>query len=531
MCGITGFLNLDNNSVSKNTINLMTKTLRHRGPDGMDIFVNKNVALGHTRLSIVDTTKNGDQPMVSRCGNFVITYNGEIYNFLKLKRILEKDGFIFNSNSDTEVILNGFIKWKHKVLDKLNGMFAFAIWNKKEQKLFIARDRYGIKPLYIAKFKKVFLFGSEVKSFLKHPNFQTRIEHQSVLEYFTFQNFFTNKTLFKNVNTFKAGHFLYISSKDELESEYWDYLFESSKKSVSLYRSKLLDKLKKAVKRQHMADREVSIGCYLSGGIDSGSITSLSSSYIENLKTFTVGYDTNSISGIEIIEDERAKAEYMSYLFKTEHYEMVLKSGDMENCLKKLMWHLEVPKVGQSYPNYYASKLASKFCKVVLTGTGGDELFAGYPWRYYRAVINENFESYCKKYFKFWKRMIPDESYKKFFNPLKDIEFNTFDIFRDVLKKFKDKKLSHYDYINSSLYLEAKTFLVGLLEVEDKLSMSHGLESRVPFLDNELVELAAQIPDTFKQKGREGKWILKKAMEDFLPKNVLLLSILIYTNH
>ena len=138
------FLNLDNNSVSKNTINLMTKTLRHRGPDGMDIFVNKNVALGHTRLSIVDTTKNGDQPMVSRCGNFVITYNGEIYNF-KLKRILEKDGFIFNSNSDTEVILNGFIKWKHKVLDKLNGMFAFAIWNKKEQKLFIARDRYGIK--------------------------------------------------------------------------------------------------------------------------------------------------------------------------------------------------------------------------------------------------------------------------------------------------------------------------------------------------------------------------------------------------
>ena len=210
---------------------------------------------------------------------------------------------------------------------------------------------------------------------------------------------------------------------------------------------------------------------------------------------------------------------------------------------ENLIWHLEVPRVGQSYPNYYASKLASKFCKVVLTGLGGDELFAGYPWRYYRAVVNENFNNYCKKYFKFWKRMIPEESYKKIFSPINNYQNNSYELFEGVLKKYKSKKLHPKDYVNLSLYLEAKTFLVGLLEIEDKLAMSHGLESRVPFLDNDLVELSTQIPVNLKlgnlqtiielnendpgiktekyfQKTNDGKLILRKIMKNYLPAEI-----------
>ncbi len=543
MCGITGYLNLNNKPASKKIIDSMTQMIKHRGPDALATYTNKNIGIGHTRLSIVDTSEKGNQPMFSHCGNFIISYNGEIYNYLSLKKTLIKKGFKFQSNTDTEVVLNGFIRWKDKLLGKLNGMFAFAIWDKRNQSLFIARDRYGIKPVYFAKINHTFLFSSEVKAFFQHPEFNIRINKQSILEYFTFQNFFTNETLFKNVFTLKPGNYLHIKRGEITTKEYWDYSFESNKLSKKDNQKLLLEKLRKAVKSQHIGDKEINIGCYLSGGMDSGTITSISSEFHEDLKTFTIGYDTNSMSGIEIIEDERNIAEFMSYLFKTEHYEMVLKSGDMESCMRKLIWHLEVPKVGQSYPNYYASKLASKFCKVVLTGTGGDELFAGYPWRYYRAIVNDNFENYCKKYYNFWNRMIPDSSYKNFFSPLKGIEYNTFEIFKNVLKKFKKKKYSHSDYVNSSLYLEAKTFLVGLLEVEDKLSMSNGLESRVPFLDNDLVDLSLKIPVSYKlgnlskiiylnensseiktekyfSKTNDGKLILRQVMENFVPKSV-----------
>jgi asparagine synthase (glutamine-hydrolysing) len=279
--------------------------------------------------------------------------------------------------------------------------------------------------------------------------------------------------------------------------------------------------------------------------MDSGSITAIAARANPYMKTFTCGFDLSSASGLELGFDERSKAEYMSYCFKTEHYEMVLKAGDMERILPELAWHIEEPRVGQSYPNYYAAKLASKFVKVVLSGAGGDELFGGYPWRYYRAVVNDDFEHYIDNYYQFWQRLLPNSQIRQVFSPVwsevKDVW--TRDIFRDVFKHHSDRLYTPEDYINHSLYFEAKTFLHGLLVVDDKLSMAHGLESRVPFLDNDLVDFAMRCPVSLKlnnlaevvrinenepggksakyyQRTRDGKQLLRDAMACYIPEEV-----------
>jgi asparagine synthase (glutamine-hydrolysing) len=279
--------------------------------------------------------------------------------------------------------------------------------------------------------------------------------------------------------------------------------------------------------------------------MDSGSITALAATQLKELKTFTVGFDLNSASGIEIGFDERAKAEHMSYLFRTEHYQMVLKAGDMERAMADLVWHLEEPRVGQSYPNFYAAKLASRFGKVVLSGAGGDELFGGYPWRYYRAVVNDNFEQYIDKYYGFWQRLIPNVEIRRVFSPIWDSVQHvwTRDIFRDVFQHHASNLTRPQDYINHSLYLEAKTFLHGLLVVEDKLSMAYSLETRVPFLDNDLVDLSMRLPVSLKlgnlaevvklnenepgqktqkyyERTRDGKLLLRELMQRYIPRQV-----------
>jgi asparagine synthase (glutamine-hydrolysing) len=263
------------------------------------------------------------------------------------------------------------------------------------------------------------------------------------------------------------------------------------------------------------------------------------------MRSFTVGFDLSSASGLELGFDERAGAEQISYFCKTEHYEMVLKAGDMERCLKDLVWHLEEPRVGQSYPNFYAAKLASKFDKVVLAGTGGDELFGGYPWRYYRAAVNDDFEQYIDKYYNFWQRLIPNSVLWNVFAPIKDEVKHvwTRDIMRSVFRNHVNRLRTPEDYINHSLYFEARTFLHGLLVVEDKLSMAYGLETRVPFLDNDLVDFAMNVPvrmklgnlgevvrlnenepgpktSRFFEQTRDGKLILRKALSRLLPEEV-----------
>lgn len=504
MCGIVGLVHLDGAAVSSAILKKMTDAIAHRGPDGEGLWVDRNIGLGHRRLAIIDLSPAGHQPMISLNQRYVITYNGEIYNYQELKADLEIEGFKFVSQSDTEVLLYAIAAWGLKALDKLNGMFAFALWDKQEQKLLLARDRYGIKPLYYALTGNTLAFGSEQKAVLAQPGFRSSIDRDALLEYFTFQNIFTDKTLVQGVKMFPAGHYGILDfskPNNGLQlTQYWDFDFcePTGKIDKQAYQEELSRLFRQAVNRQTVTD--VELGSYLSGGMDSGSITAIAAQSNPYMKTFTCGFDLTSASGLELGFDERQRAEYMSYCFKTEHYEIVLKSGDMERVLPKLAWHLEEPRVGQSYPNYYAAKLASKFVKVVLSGVGGDELFGGYPWRYYRAVVNDDFEHYINKYYQFWQRLLPNSEIQKVFAPIwKDVKHLwTRDIFRDVFRHHAEHLNTPEDYINHSLYFESKTFLHGLLVVEDKLSMAHGLESRIPFLDNDLVEFAMRCPVALK---------------------------------
>lgn len=499
MCGIIGLINIDKKPVNEKILWEMTDSLAHRGPDGRGIYVDNFTGLGHRRLSIIDLSQRAHQPMQMENGDFAISYNGEVYNFKELREKLEEEGINFRSQSDAEVVLKSFAKWGPGSLSLYNGMFSFAFWDKANKVLTLARDRYGIKPLYYWQNDKVFLFASEIKAFLRHPQFKVDLDLETLLEYFTFQNTFTYKTLFSGVKLLPPGHFMRIRFADGIKIEtkkYWDFYFEEEKgiKEETEYLEELDKLFGQAVKRQLVSD--VEIGSYLSGGIDTGSITAIASGHFGSLKTFCIGFDLSSASGLELSFDERKKAEHISYLYQTEHYEMILKSGDMKRCMPGLVWSLEDLRLGQSYPNFYAAKLASRFVKVCLSGAGGDELFAGYPWRYYRALKSRNFDEYADGYYKYWQRLVPNRVLRELFLPVQHKVGGvlTEDIFKNVFSDHKLVPKSPQDYINHSLYFEAKTFLHGLLVVDDKLSMAHGLEARVPFLDNDVVDFAMKLP-------------------------------------
>ena len=549
MCGITGLIQTNGDPVSPVILKMMTDTISHRGPDGEGHWIEGNVGIGHRRLAIIDLSPAGNQPMISADHRYVLTYNGEIYNHRELRIELEAVGYWFRSKSDSEVVLYALAHWGADALIKFNGMFALALWDRKERTLMLARDRYGIKPLYYSHQNHRFAFGSEQKAITVHPHFARTLDKQALLEYFTFQNIFTDRTLLQGIHLLPAGHHATLNLNENTptlrNSQYWDYRFREPDHPASKqeYLEELDRLFKQAVNRQLISD--VELGSYLSGGMDSGSITAIASQSFHNLKTFTCGFDLSSASGIELGFDERPKAEAMSAKFKTEHYEMVLKAGDMERCLPQLALHLEEPRVGQSYPNYYAAKLASKFVKVVLSGSGGDELFGGYPWRYYRAASSLNFEHYVDNYYQYWQRLVSNTEIKMMFAPMQaDIaSVWTRDIFRDVFATHNNVLERPEDYINHSLYFEAKTFLHGLFLVEDKLSMAHSLESRVPFMDNELVEFAMQCPvslklnnlssvlkinenepgnkrNEFYRKTSDGKQILRDMMSRHIPGEI-----------
>jgi len=528
----------------------MTDVIAHRGPDGEGTFVQGPVGLGHRRLAVLDLTPAGRQPMASADGRYAISYNGEVYNHAELRAELQANGHQFHSRTDTEVVLHALIEWGTAALDRFNGMFAFALWDAKTKRLLLARDRYGVKPLYYTQRGHQLVFASEVKAILAHPKLSAELDTEALLEYFTFQNFFTDRTLFSQVRLLPPGTFIEIEAKKGATPKlhrYWDWDFIEPEKAEDdqAYVEEIHRLFQQAVQRQLVADVEV--GAYLSGGIDSGAIASVAAENLPYVKTFTCGFDMHSASSVEAgtEQDERARAEYVSHLLKTEHYEMVLKAGDMERVLPRFTWHLEEPRVGQSYPNFYIAQLTSKFVKVVLSGAGGDEIFGGYPWRYYRAVVNDDFEHYVTKYYRFWQRLIPNGQIRHVLAPVwSDVgHIDTRDLFRDVFAGHTTELTRPEDYVARSLYFESKTFLHGLLTVEDKLSMAHGLEARVPFLDNDLVDFAMRLPAHLRlgnlteivrlnenepgpkttryfQKTRDGKLLLRKMVETYLPKNV-----------
>jgi asparagine synthase (glutamine-hydrolysing) len=527
----------------------MTDALAHRGPDGEGHWIRENVGIGHRRLAIIDLSPLGHQPMVSNDSRYVLTFNGMIYNHREIRADLEARGHHFRGSSDTEVVLNALIEWGPEAFIRFNGMFALGFYDSTERKMLLARDRYGIKPLYVSQQGDVFAFASEQKAILARSSFVRRLDKPALMEYLTFQNILSERTLLQDIELLPAGHYavldLRAASPKLAATQYWDFDFreESPEASHEEYVEELDRLFVQAVNRQLLSDVEVA--SYLSGGMDSGSITAIAATSFPGMKTFTCGFDLSSASGMELAFDERAVAEAMSAAFKTEQYEIVLKSGDMERSLPALAHHLEEPRVGQSYPNYYAAQLASKFVKVVLSGAGGDELFGGYPWRYYRATSSRNFEDYVDSYYDYWQRLTTPDELRGFAAPIRDAvaDYSTRDVFRGVYPEQPKALDRPEDYINQSLYFEAKTFLHGLLVVEDKLSMAHGLESRVPFLDNDLVDFVMRVPvkyklnnlaevarlnenepgdksETFFERSKDGKQILRDAMSRHIPASV-----------
>jgi asparagine synthase (glutamine-hydrolysing) len=540
MSGIAGIVNINREPVSQTVLKKMTDAISHRGVEGEGHFIDECVGIGHRRNAVIDKTSSSFQPMITKDGRYIISFDGEIYNYCELRTELQSLGYRFHSKSDTEVLLNAYAEWREKCFKKLNGMFALAIYEKSERRLCIARDRYGIKPLYYFTGENSFLFGSEQRAILAHPSSKKELDIEGLFEYFTFQNFFTDKTLLCGLKLFPAGCCAFLNDQGDFQiRRYWDFDFHEPEFPASKeeYAEELERLMRQAVNRQLIGD--VEIGAFLSGGMDSGSIVALASQQIPNMKTFTCGFDLNSISGIELAFDERNRAEYMSYLFKTEHYEMVLKSGDMERVMTKVAAQIEEPRVGQSYPNYYAAQLASKFVNTVLSGSGGDELFGGYPWRYHQVLNCPDFESYIDAYYRYWQRLITNATLMKLFSPVqKYIEHVvTRDIMRDVFPKSRRVPRTVEDCVNNSLYFEAKTFLHGLLIVDDKLMAAHGVGGRLPFLDNDVVDFAMRMPVSLKiknlrsamldendmvakidfKKSNDGKHLFRNVMSKYVP--------------
>jgi asparagine synthase (glutamine-hydrolysing) len=547
MCGICGVLNFDGKEVSPVLLKKMTDSIAHRGPDGEGWYRDKGLGFGHRRLAIVDISPLGQQPMVTPDNRYVLTYNGEIYNFLEIRAELVARGHLFRSKTDSEVVLHAWAEWGAECVNRFNGMFAFAIWDSVEEDLFLVRDRYGIKPLYYVTVGNSIVFGSEQRAILEHPAVKNNLDKRALLEYFTFQNIFTDRTFVEEIKILPAGTIISINARTRKMSrkQYWDYHFKEPEGNIDAreYKEELDRLLRQAVSRQLLSD--VEIGSYLSGGMDSGTLTALAATELPYIKTFTCGFDLSSAKGVELGFDERVRAEAMSALFRTEHYEMVLKSGDMERCLDTVVQAIEEPRVGQSYPNYYVARLASKFVKVVLSGAGGDELFGGYPWRYYIGSDSKNFEEYIDSYYVYWHRLADNTQLKQLFAPIwsEVNDESTRDIFRDVFSNHANELATPQDYVNHSLYFEAKTFLHGLFVVEDKLSMANSLETRVPFMDNDLVDFAMSCPidlkvknltnrprldenqignkkETYYRQTADGKSILRDVMSDIIPTTI-----------
>lgn len=545
MCGIAGVLDTSGAPVSVASLKRMTDCVAHRGPDGEGHYAFGPVGLGHRRLAIIDLSEAGHEPMTNEDGSVILIFNGEIYNFQPLRAELEALGHRFSSQTDTEVLVHGYEEWGDDALLRLNGMFAFALFDRPRRRLLLARDRYGVKPLYWAFIGGRLIFGSEIKSILAHPEVPRNVSYPALDEYFSFQNIFSDLTLFEGIRLLQPGSMLTIeaSAGDQPKIRtWWDYPFHLDPLRIGEREAaeELHRLFVQAVVRQTVSD--VPVGSYLSGGMDSGSITAIASRHLPRLRTFTGGFDLSSASGLELGFDERRAAEMMANRYKTEHYEVVLHAGDMEAVLPELIWHLEDLRVGQSYPNYYVARLAGKFVKVVLSGAGGDELFGGYPWRYYRGIDAADREDYLSRYYGFWQRLVPDADKAKLFTAATQRQIgqhSTFAVFRSVFEGFSAPLVGRQDFVNGSLYFELKTFLHGLLVVEDKLSMAHSLETRVPFLDNDLVDFAVRLPPSHKLRNldelqdvdenvigkrqryeletNDGKQVLRRAMEQIIP--------------
>lgn len=518
MCGIAGLFNLAGAPIQSARVRAMCDLIEHRGPDDSGLWCDGPVALGHRRLSIIDISPRGHNPMPNEDEAVWLTFNGEIYNYKELRAGLLQQGHIFRSETDTEVIIHLYEEKGPDCIAALNGMFAFALWDKPRSRLLLARDRFGVKPLYYTVLGKTLAFASEVKAFLALPDFRVAPDPFAMAEHFTFQNTFGERTLFEGVKLLPAGHYLICESGDISVRQYWRLQFEpESGLTMEEWASLLRERFEEAVQRQLMSD--VPLGTYLSGGMDTGAISAVAARRIPDMHTFTCGFALpEGGSDLEKYFDERDESHKLARHLGTIHHELELGPDSMAPALPQVVWHLDEPRVGISYQVYYTAEMIRRYATVVLSGVGGDELFAGYPWRY-EPVLGLGAANFESEYYKLWIRFLTDDQKRSLFTQEVNKalgDFSTFDSFRAELAGSEE-----YDPLHRALYFDFNTFLQGLLLVDDKLAMAHSVEGRVPFLDNDLVDLVSRMPSEFKLHKGQSKAVLKRAMKGLLPDETI----------
>lgn len=547
MCGIAGIISPENDHWLKAQTQAMIRVMDHRGPDGQGIYCDGPACIGHRRLSIIDL-EGGKQPMSNEDNTVWITFNGEIYNFIDLKKDLENKGHVFRNKSDTEAIVHAYEEYGEECVKKLRGMFAFGLWDSNKRQFFLARDRLGKKPLYYFYDGRRLIFASEIKSILQVDGVDKTLDISALTDYFTYMYIPFPKTIFKNIYKLPPAHTLrtkQIGPNGKLElsiKEYWDlnYLPDYSRSEESWLEA-LEEKILEAVKIRLISD--VPLGAFLSGGIDSSAVVAMMSQ-VDNqpVKTFSIGFEDIQFSELEY-------ARQVAQKYNTDHHEMIVKPDAIE-ILPKLAWQFDEPFADSSaLPTYYVSKMTRQNVTVALSGDGGDEVFAGYEK--YSAFLR-----YQKA------DLIPDKIRKMIFGGLSDampfgmrgkgiirhISESSFARFAGmvtqtstgVLDNLFHRDLKHqinvtYDFLdtyyrrfcgNDDLsrlqYMETKTYLAeDILTKVDRASMLCSLETRAPLLDHELLELVATIPSDLKLKNGEKKYILKKLMVNYLPENII----------
>jgi len=546
MCGIAGYVVTRGPGYAPETLVRMTNAIRHRGPDAEGFFHGDEAALGHRRLSIIDLA-HGGQPMANEDQSLWVVYNGEIFNHADLRPDLERSGHVFATRCDTETILHAYEQHGPRSLQFYRGMFAFALWNRASHTLFCARDRLGIKPFYYWWDGRLFAFASEIKALLAHPEISARLNQDAVAEYLAFGYGSNEQTLFHGIRKLMPGHWLRLDARaGRLEIErYWDLPPNEARESYDEreWTAECRRRLEETVRMRLMSD--VPLGAFLSGGVDSSAITAIAQRMTGSpVRTFSVGYAEKRYS-------ELSYAAAAARALGTEHHEITLSRDEFFSHLPMLIHHEDEPICWPSSVSlYFVSRLAAQQVKVVLTGEGSDEIFAGY-YRYGFYFLNEKALAYWRLLPKalrggiqHWTSSSPllpaalrrklehtfagrDDSFESlyldnFYSAFPDSE-------RIALAGNGSPYSSYLQYWNAAsgntldrlLYADQKTYLVELLMKQDQMSMATSIESRVPLLDHTLVEFASRVPHTLKLRGRDGKFLFKNAVRDLLPREII----------
>lgn len=546
MCGITGIINFDNKSnIDKFFLKKMTEALHHRGPDDEGFYIHQNIGLGFRRLSIIDL-KTGHQPLANENGTIQIVFNGEIYNYLEQREILRKKGYIFKTDTDTEVILHLYEEYGIDCLQFLRGMFAFAIWDNKIKQLFCARDRFGIKPLYYYKDNTKFLFGSEIKSILQAKDIDKSLSVDALDSYFANGYITSDLSIYKRIKKLNPGHYLLLSLRDTISfdiKKYWEIIFDPDyTKSEEQWMEEIKETLSETV-RQHMIS-DVPLGAFLSGGIDSSSVVAMmAQNSSQPVKAFSIGFKEHKFNELKYAREIAEK-------YGCEYYEQIVVPESID-LLPKLVRAYDEPFADSSaIPTYYVSKFAREQVTVALSGDGGDELFAGYDiYKYFYKIYKFNTNSPClNKYSwgslnKIIPQKIPGKGLTYYLSKDKALlgaylciwtkeertkllsDNNSMINPQNGSELFKMKILTKgltNDFISNLQLLDMKTFMVDdILTKVDRASMMNSLEVRVPLLDHKFAELCFKIPWNMKLRGKVQKYIFKKTLELYLPVSIL----------